>query len=148
MDTARIQVKAGNGGNGCISFRREKFVPRGGPDGGDGGNGGNVILIATLGMSTLIDLHHNPRQIAENGGHGIGKKRDGADGVDCVVKVPAGTIVRDYDTTETLADLTEPEESVVVARGGIGGKGMRALKAVPSKHRALQRKANRRRTRD
>ena len=129
MDTARIQVKAGNGGNGCISFRREKFVPRGGPDGGDGGNGGNVILIATLGMSTLIDLHHNPRQIAENGGHGIGKKRDGADGVDCVVKVPAGTIVRDYDTTETLADLTEPDESVVVAHGGIGGKGNARFKS-------------------
>lgn len=129
MDTARIQVKAGNGGNGCISFRREKFVPRGGPDGGDGGKGGNVILIATLGMSTLIDLHHNPRQVAENGGHGIGKKRDGADGVDCVVKVPAGTIVRDYDTTETLADLTEPDESVIVARGGIGGKGNARFKS-------------------
>ena len=129
MDTARIQVKAGNGGNGCISFRREKFVPRGGPDGGDGGNGGNVILIATLGMSTLIDLHHNPRQVAENGGHGTGKQRDGADGTNCVVKVPAGTIVRDYDTTETLADLTEPDESVVVARGGIGGKGNARFKS-------------------
>ena len=123
MDTARIQVKAGNGGNGCISFRREKFVPRGGPDGGDGGNGGNVILVATLGMSTLIDLHHNPRQVAENGGHGTGKQRNGADGADCVVKVPAGTIVRDYNTIETLADLTEPNQAVVVARGGIGGKG-------------------------
>ncbi len=129
MDTARIQVKAGNGGNGCISFRREKFVPRGGPDGGDGGNGGNVILTATLGMSTLIDLHHNPRQVAENGGHGTGKQRDGADGTDCVVKVPAGTIVRDYDTTETLADLTEPDQSVVVARGGIGGKGNARFKS-------------------
>ena len=129
MDTARIQVKAGNGGNGCISFRREKFVPRGGPDGGDGGNGGNVILTATLGMSTLIDLHHNPRQVAENGGHGTGKQRDGADGTDCVVKVPAGTIVRDYDTTETLADLTAPDESVIVARGGIGGKGNARFKS-------------------
>ena len=129
MDTARIQVKAGNGGNGCISFRREKFVPRGGPDGGDGGKGGNVVFIATLGMSTLIDLHHNPRQVAENGGHGAGKKRDGADGADCVVKVPAGTIVRDYDTTEILADLTDPDESVVVARGGIGGKGNARFKS-------------------
>ena len=129
MDTARIQVKAGNGGNGCISFRREKFVPRGGPDGGDGGNGGNVILTATLGMSTLIDLHHNPRQVAENGGHGTGKQRNGADGVDCVVKVPAGTIVRDYDTTETLADLTAPNQTVVVARGGIGGKGNARFKS-------------------
>lgn len=129
MDTARIQIKAGNGGNGCISFRREKFVPRGGPDGGDGGNGGNVILVATLGMSTLIDLHHNPRQVADNGGHGTGKQRDGADGADCVVKVPAGTIVRDYDTTETLADLTEPDQTVVVARGGIGGKGNARFKS-------------------
>ena len=129
MDTARIQVKAGNGGNGCISFRREKFVPRGGPDGGDGGNGGNVILTATLGMSTLIDLHHNPRQAAENGGHGIGKKRDGADGADCVVKVPAGTIVRDLNTAAMLADLTEPDDSVVVASGGIGGKGNARFKS-------------------
>ena len=123
MDTARIQVKAGDGGNGCISFRREKFVPRGGPDGGDGGNGGNVTLIATLGMSTLIDLRHNPRQVAENGGHGAGKQRVGADGVDRIIKVPAGTIVRDQDTLEMLADLTAPDQAVVVARGGIGGKG-------------------------
>ena len=123
MDTARIQVKAGAGGNGCISFRREKFVPRGGPDGGDGGNGGNVTLIATLGMSTLIDLRHNPRQVAENGGHGAGKQRVGADGVDRIIKVPAGTIVRDQDTLEMLADLTAPDQAVVVARGGIGGKG-------------------------
>ena len=123
MDTAKIQVKAGNGGNGCISFRREKYVPRGGPDGGDGGSGGNVILTATLGMSTLIDLRHNPRQVAENGGHGTGKQRDGADGADRVVRVPTGTIVRDLETAELLADLTEPDETVVVARGGIGGKG-------------------------
>jgi GTP-binding protein len=123
MDTARIQVKAGDGGNGCISFRREKFVPRGGPDGGDGGNGGNIVLVATLGMSTLIDLRHNPRQVADNGGHGTGKQRYGADGADRIIKVPAGTIVRDHDTLEMLADLTEPDETVVVARGGIGGKG-------------------------
>ena len=129
MDTARIQVKAGKGGNGCISFRREKYVPRGGPDGGDGGAGGNVILTATLGMSTLIDLRHNPRQVAENGGHGTGKQRDGAAGTDRVIKVPAGTIVRDLETTEMLADLTAPDESVVVARGGIGGKGNARFKS-------------------
>ena len=129
MDTAKIEVKAGNGGNGCISFRREKFVPRGGPDGGDGGNGGNVILTTTLGMSTLIDLHHNPRQVAENGSHGTGKQRDGADGADRVVKVPAGTIVRDLDTAEILADLTELDQTVVVARGGIGGKGNARFKS-------------------
>ncbi len=129
MDTARIQVKAGNGGNGCISFRREKYVPRGGPDGGDGGNGGHVILVATLGMSTLIDLRHNPRQIAENGGHGTGKQRDGADGADRVIKVPVGTIVKDFNTDQILADLTEPDGTVVVARGGIGGKGNSRFKS-------------------
>ena len=129
MDTAKIQVKAGDGGNGCISFRREKYVPRGGPDGGDGGNGGNVVIIATLGMSTLIDLRHNPRQVAENGGHGTGKQRDGADGADRVVSVPTGTIVRDLETAESLADLTEPDETVVVARGGIGGKGNARFKS-------------------
>ncbi len=129
MDTARIQVKAGNGGNGCISFRREKYVPRGGPDGGDGGNGGNIILVATLGMSTLIDLRHNPRQVAENGGHGSGKQRDGADGNHRIIKVPVGTIVRDYDADDTLADLTEPDQKVVVARGGIGGKGNSRFKS-------------------
>ncbi len=129
MDTARIQVKAGDGGNGCISFRREKYVPRGGPDGGNGGNGGNVLLIATLGMSTLIDLRHNPRQVAENGGHGMGKQKDGADGADCIVRVPAGTIVRDSETAELLSDLTEPDETVVVARGGVGGKGNARFKS-------------------
>lgn len=129
MDTARIHVKAGNGGNGCISFRREKYVPRGGPDGGDGGNGGNVILIATLGMSTLIDLRHNPRQIAENGSHGSGKQRDGADGNDKIIKVPVGTIIKDFETDELLADLTEPDESVIAARGGIGGKGNSRFKS-------------------
>ncbi len=129
MDTARIQVKAGNGGNGCISFRREKYVPRGGPDGGNGGNGGNVTLAATLGMSTLIDLRHNPRQVAENGGHGTGKQRDGADGTDRIIKVPVGTIIKDFNTDQILADLTEPDEAVVVARGGIGGKGNSRFKS-------------------
>ena len=129
MDTARIYTKAGNGGNGCISFRREKYVPRGGPDGGDGGNGGNIILMATLGMSTLIDLHHNPRQIAENGGHGAGKQRDGANGTDRVIKVPVGTIIKDLNTDELLADLTEPEQKVIVASGGLGGKGNSRFKS-------------------
>ena len=129
MDTARIQIKAGNGGNGCISFRREKYVPRGGPDGGDGGNGGNVVLIATLGMSTLIDLRHNPRQVAGNGKHGAGKQRDGSDGDDRIIKVPVGTIVKDNNTDELLADLTEPEQTVIAARGGIGGKGNSRFKS-------------------
>ena len=129
MDTARIQVKAGSGGNGCISFRREKYVPRGGPDGGDGGNGGSIILVSTLGMSTLIDLHHNPRQVAENGGHGSGKQRDGANGADRIIKVPVGTIIKDRNTGELLADLTEPEQKVIVASGGLGGKGNSRFKS-------------------
>jgi len=129
MDTAKIHIKAGNGGNGCISFRREKYVPRGGPDGGSGGTGGDIVFVATLGMSTLIDLRHNPRQIAENGAHGTGKQRDGADGTDCIVKVPVGTIVRTLDTEEILADLTEPGQRVVAARGGIGGKGNARFKS-------------------
>ncbi len=129
MDTARIQVKAGNGGNGCISFRREKYVPRGGPDGGNGGNGGSIVLVATLGMSTLIDLHHNPRQVAENGGHGSGKQRDGANGADRLIKVPVGTIIKDRDTGELLADLTEPDQKVIVASGGLGGKGNSRFKS-------------------
>ena len=129
MDTARIQVKAGNGGNGCISFRREKYVPRGGPDGGDGGNGGSIILVATLGMSTLIDLHHNPRQVAENGGHGSGKQRDGGNGADRFIKVPVGTIIKDRNSGELLADFTEPEQNVIVASGGLGGKGNSRFKS-------------------
>ena len=118
-------------------------MPRGGPDGGDGGNGGNVVLIATPGMSTLIDLRHNPRQVAGNGGHGTGKQRDGADGPDCIVKVPAGTIVRDLDTAELLADLTEPDETVIVARGGIGVKATSVLRAALFRHPVLQKEENR-----
>lgn len=129
MDTAKIRIKAGNGGNGCISFRREKYVPRGGPDGGNGGNGGDVLFVATQGMSTLIDLRHSPRQVAENGAHGAGKQRDGADGADCIVKVPIGTIVRSLDTDEVLADLTAPEQRVAAARGGIGGRGNSRFKS-------------------
>ena len=123
IDTARIHAKAGKGGNGCISFRREKFVPRGGPNGGDGGHGGSVILEAAEGMSTLIDLRHNPLQIADDGKHGTGKEMHGADAADRIVRVPCGTLVRDSECGEILADLTVPKQRVVIARGGIGGKG-------------------------
>ena len=101
----------------------------GGPDGGDGGNGGNVLLIATPGMSTLIDLRHNPRQVAGNGGHGPVSSETVPMARIALVKVPAGTIVRDLDTAELLADLTEPDEKVIVARGGIGGKGNARFKS-------------------
>ncbi len=129
VDTAKIFVKGGRGGNGCISFRREKYVPRGGPNGGDGGHGGSVILQASEGLSTLIDLRHNPQQIADDGKHGMGKLMHGADAVDCVVRVPGGTIVRDAVSLKTLADLTSSNQRVIVARGGIGGKGNNHFKS-------------------
>ena len=123
VDTAKIHVKGGKGGDGCISFRRERHTPRGGPNGGDGGNGGSVILEATEGMSTLIDLRYNAQQTADRGQHGMGKETHGKDAEDRIVKVPAGTIVRDGETEEVLADLKQHGQRMVVARGGIGGKG-------------------------
>ncbi len=123
MDTTKIYVKGGRGGNGCISFRREKYVPRGGPNGGDGGDGGNVIFRAKQGISTLIELHHAPHQVAGNGAHGTSKQRAGAAGDNRVINVPVGTLVKALDTEALLADLTAPGQQVIAARGGIGGKG-------------------------
>jgi GTP-binding protein len=129
IDTAKIYAKGGRGGNGCISFRREKFVPRGGPNGGDGGHGGSVILEAVEGISTLIDLRHNLHQVAENGQHGMGKLMHGADAADRIVKVPAGTIVRLDEAGEVITDLRKTGQRVVIARGGIGGKGNARFKS-------------------
>jgi GTP-binding protein len=123
VDQARIYVKAGNGGAGCISFRREKYVPKGGPDGGDGGDGGDVILIADPQVHTLYDFHHQVHFRAENGKPGMGKKMKGKDGEDLILRVPVGTIVKDAETGEILGDLTEPGQIIVVARGGKGGRG-------------------------
>lgn len=127
VDEAEIVVKAGNGGNGAVSFRREKFVPRGGPDGGDGGRGGHVIIQADERVRTLIDLQLNRYYRAQNGAHGRGSKRKGKDGEDLIIRVPVGTLVYDADTGELLADLNEPGMSVLVARGGIGGRGNAAF---------------------
>lgn len=123
IDEAIIEVKAGDGGDGCSSFRREKYVPRGGPDGGDGGRGGNVVVIADEGMSTLMDLKYRKHFRAERGVHGKGKQMNGAAGDDVIIKVPVGTIIYDDDTGVKLADLTEHGGEVVVARGGRGGRG-------------------------
>ena len=128
-DTAKIVAKAGSGGNGCISFRREKFVPRGGPNGGDGGQGGSVILEVAEGISTLIDFRYTPHQAAENGQHGMGKLRHGADAEDRILKVPAGTIVREPETKEVITDLKTVGQRAVIARGGIGGKGNARFKS-------------------
>jgi len=123
IDRARIHVRGGNGGNGVMAFRREKFVPRGGPSGGDGGRGGSVIIESTEGMNTLLHFRYNPEHTADRGRHGEGSKRHGADGKDVVIKVPVGTIVTDDLTGELVHDFTQPGERVPVALGGRGGRG-------------------------
>jgi GTP-binding protein len=116
-------VKAGDGGNGCLAFRREKFVPRGGPSGGDGGNGGDVILVASQHYNTLLHLRFNPEHKAERGRHGEGSNRKGREGVSIDVATPVGTVVYDWKTGEVLHDFTTPGDRFVIARGGRGGRG-------------------------
>ncbi|WP_242370209.1 GTPase ObgE [Adlercreutzia muris] len=128
IDKVRINVKGGNGGAGCMSFRREAHVPKGGPDGGDGGHGGNVMVQADAGVSSLIEYRFKHHFKAERGTHGKGSRMHGATGEDLVLKVPVGTVVREYfeesgEVGETIADLTHDGETVVVARGGMGGRG-------------------------
>src|SRR3990170_3536635 len=123
IDEAKIHVHAGDGGNGCISFRREKFVPKGGPDGGNGGNGGHVIIRADKQLNTLLDFKYRRHYDGERGEHGRGKKQDGRWGKDVVLKVPCGTIVRDSQTGEIVADLVENGQEVTAVRGGKGGRG-------------------------
>ncbi len=123
IDTASIEVRGGKGGNGCLSFRREKFVPKGGPNGGDGGHGGSVIVEAREGSYTLLDFHYRRHYKAESGQHGGGSDKRGRDGEDVVLGVPVGTVVRDHETGEVLADLDAPDARVVVAHGGRGGRG-------------------------
>ncbi|MFQ5847769.1 MAG: GTPase ObgE [Candidatus Methylomirabilales bacterium] len=127
IDVARIKVKAGHGGKGCISFRREKYVPRGGPDGGDGGRGGSVLVETSRSVSTLIDLKYQQVYRAPGGAHGQGKKKHGRDGADVIVRVPLGTVITDQEAGRLLGDLTEEGQRVVVARGGRGGRGNAAF---------------------
>ncbi|MCS7181567.1 MAG: GTPase ObgE [Thermoanaerobaculum sp.] len=123
LDEVRLVVRAGDGGNGCVAFRREKFVPRGGPSGGDGGRGGHVIFRATPEYNTLAHLYHKHVIKARKGEHGRGSNQAGAAGADVVVLVPCGTVVRDLATGEVLADLVAAGQEVIVARGGRGGRG-------------------------
>ncbi len=123
VDEAKISVKAGAGGNGCVAFRREKFVPRGGPSGGDGGHGGDVVLEATPHDNTLLRYRYNREFRADRGRHGEGSNKTGQSGSDLALKVPIGTVVFDEETGEQLFDFTEPGQQFVVARGGHGGRG-------------------------
>jgi GTP-binding protein len=123
VDEARIFVKAGDGGAGCMSFRREKHVPKGGPDGGDGGHGGNIVLEADQACSTLIDYQYKRHFKATRGTHGKGSRMDGAEGPDMVLPVPLGTVVRDDETGKVISDLTHHGQRLVVAQGGHGGRG-------------------------
>jgi GTPase len=123
VDEAKIYIKAGNGGNGCVAFRREKFVPRGGPSGGDGGNGGSIYLEANPHDNTLLRYRYNREFKADRGRHGEGSNCSGRAGVDMVLLVPVGTVVTDQDTGEQLADLTKPGQRILLAKGGHGGRG-------------------------
>lgn len=132
IDYAEISVKGGSGGDGCVSFRREKYVPKGGPDGGDGGDGGDVIIQTDVHMTTLLDFRYKRRYRAENGKAGQGALKQGRRGKDVLIKVPPGTIIRDLDTGEVLADLTRKGQKVTAARGGKGGRGNARFKSATS----------------
>lgn len=123
IDRAKIFVKSGDGGNGSVSFRREKYVPLGGPDGGDGGRGGDVVLVADPNMTTLLDFTYKRKYAAERGGNGGASNSFGKKGEDLYIKVPMGTIIRDSESNKIMADLSHPNETYIIAKGGKGGRG-------------------------
>jgi GTP-binding protein len=129
IDEATIEVRGGDGGNGCVSFRREKYIPFGGPDGGDGGDGGSVLLEADSGINTLVDFRHSRKFLAERGANGAGRNRTGKSGDDLVVKVPVGTIVHEDETGELIGDLVRDGQQLVVAKGGFHGLGNTRFKS-------------------
>jgi GTP-binding protein len=137
VDRARIHVVAGAGGAGCVSFRREKYVPKGGPDGGDGGHGGSVIFEVDAHVRTLLDCREEPRYVAEKGRAGSGNNRTGRDGADRVIRIPPGTVVKEAESGAVLVDLVQPDARYVAARGGRGGRG-NARFATPT-HQAPRR---------
>ncbi len=123
VDYTTIHVKAGDGGRGCVAFRREKYVPRGGPSGGDGGRGGHIIFMATKELNTLLDLRYQREYKAKRGQHGMGKKMHGKNGEDRIIPVPIGTVIKDAVTDEILADLDKENAETIIAKGGRGGLG-------------------------
>ena len=130
IDRARIFVRSGKGGDGCMSFRREKYIPKGGPNGGDGGDGGSVILVGEQSIDTLLSLTHRPHYRAEHGEQGMGSQKHGKNGEDCVVQVPLGTLVTDEESGDLLADISEHNQRIVVAKGGRGGFGNEHFKSA------------------
>lgn len=123
IDFAEIEIKSGDGGDGAISFRREKYVPKGGPAGGNGGSGGNIVFVAKSNLSTLLDFKYKRKYFAENGKPGSSSLKDGKNGSDILIKVPVGTLIKDKETNEIIYDLSEEGEEFIVAKGGRGGKG-------------------------
>jgi GTP-binding protein len=123
IDEARIRIKAGDGGNGCMAFRREKFVPKGGPSGGDGGHGGDILMSSSLSHNTLVHFRFNPEHKAQRGGHGLGSNCSGQAGEHTTLKVPVGTLLYDDQTGELIHDFAHPDETIVIAKGGRGGRG-------------------------
>ncbi len=123
VDYTNVTIRSGHGGQGCVSFRREKYMPKGGPNGGDGGNGGNVILIGNAGLNSLSKYRYSPRLFAKNGNPGSGNNKSGRRGKDMVVPVPCGTILRDPETEDIICEIIEPDVPVILAKGGKGGLG-------------------------
>jgi len=130
LDLAKVYIRSGGGGAGCISFRREKYIEYGGPDGGDGGKGGDVIVEAVEGLNTLIDFRYQQHFFAGNGQHGMGAQRTGKDGADKVLRVPVGTEILDEDQETLIADLTEVGQTIIIAKGGNGGWGNLRFKSA------------------
>lgn len=123
IDFAEIEIKSGDGGDGAVTFRREKYVPKGGPSGGNGGEGGNVFFESQINLSTLLDFKYKRKYLAQDGKPGANSLKDGKSGEDIIIKVPVGTLIKDADTNELLLDLSEPDKRVMLAKGGRGGKG-------------------------
>src|ERR1041385_2377502 len=150
IDQATITVRAGSGGNGIFSFRREKFIPKGGPDGGNGGRGGSIIIRADRQLTTLMDFRYKRKYHAESGGHGQGANRTGKSADDVVVRVPLGTLIKDAMTGEVYADLVKINDEIIIVKGGKGGRGnaefatstdqapRRATKGVPGEEKTIQ----------
>lgn len=136
LDLCKVYIRSGSGGNGCISFRREKYIEFGGPDGGDGGDGGDVWAEAVDGLNTLIDFRYQQHFFADNGVPGAGRQRTGADGDDIVLKVPVGTEILDEDEETVIADMTELGQRVLLAKGGNGGWATFGSRPRPTRHRA------------